>query len=269
MKSKEKFLARFDEGLHICVGLDTDIKKIPKHLLNSNDPILEFNKQIIDATKVLAAAYKINLAFYEVYGYKGLETLEKTIDYVPGNIPIIGDAKRGDIGNTAKMYAQSLYDYYKFDSVTLHPYMGYDSVQPFIDYLDKISFILALTSNESSSDFEKLKLASEKYLFQNVIEKIKNWNNNSNCGVVFGATNPVELKENISSLDELFVLLPGVGSQGGSIKDVVPIFKSAGHSKFLINVSRALIYSDNSNQFAKVANDKILDYNREIAKLIQ
>lgn len=264
MNSKEKFIERFEKGYHICVGLDTDILKIPKHLLASENPMLEFNKMIIDAVKEDAAAFKINLAFYEVHGHKGLETLKKTVELVPENIPVIGDAKRGDIGNTAKMYAESLFDFYKFDAVTLHPYMGSDSVRPFLEYKNQISFLLGLTSNQSSEDFEKLKISDNGFLFQKVIEKTNEWNVNENCGIVFGATNPKELKDNIDRLKDLIVLLPGVGAQGGTLEEVVPVFNEAEHTKFLINVSRSLIYADSTEKFAEVSKSKLIEYNNSV-----
>lgn len=267
MNSKEKFLRRFEEGYHICVGLDTDISKVPKYLLALENPILEFNKRIIDAFKKDTAAFKINFAFYEVHGHKGLETLKKTVELVPDNIPVIGDAKRGDIGNTAKMYAESLFDFYKFDAVTLHPYMGFDSVQPFLEYSDKISFILGLTSNQSSKDFEKLKISGNRFLFQEVIEKTNEWNVNENCGIVFGATNPKELKENMDRLRDLIVLLPGVGAQGGTLEEVTPVFKEVNHNNYLINISRSLIYADSSEKFAEVAYTKLLEYN-DVVRII-
>lgn len=267
MNSKEKFIRRFEKGYHICVGLDTDISKIPEHLHASENPMLSFNKKIIDAVKDSVAAFKINLAFYEVYGHRGLETLKKTIELIPDDIPVIGDAKRGDIGNTAKMYAESLFDFYEFDAVTLHPYMGYDSVRPFLEYKNKISFVLGLTSNKSSEDFEKLEISGSGFLYQKVIEKTNEWNLNENCGIVFGATNPKELKENIDKLKDLIVLLPGVGAQGGTLEDVVPVFKEASHTKFLINVSRSLIYADSSDKFAEVLHNKMNEYNNSVTMI--
>lgn len=268
MNAHEKLIMKFDEGLHICVGLDSDVNKIPKHLLQLDDPVYEFNKEIINKTKNAAAAYKLNLAFYEKDGIKGLETLAKTITEIPSDVLIIGDAKRGDIGNTSKMYATFLFEHYNFDASTLHPYMGKDSVQPFLDFEDKLNFILVLTSNPSNEDFEKQKLSNGKYLFQEVLGKVNGWNSNNNCGIVFGATNPQELDENISSFNNLPVLLPGVGSQGGSLEDVVKIFQSHSNNNYLINVSRALIYADDSVNFAEVTYQKLEEYNSAISKII-
>ena len=176
MTAQEKLRKRINEGFHICVGLDSDISKLPKHLLYKENPILEFNKIIIEATYKEAVAFKINFAFYENWGIEGLETLEKTIEFIGEEVLIIADAKRGDIGNTSKKYAESVFDYFKCDAVTLHPYMGFDSIEPFISYKDKISFILGLTSNSSSSDFEKQMLQNGKYLYQEVISKTNEWN---------------------------------------------------------------------------------------------
>lgn len=264
MKSKEKLTQALSEGKHICVGLDTDIKKIPEHLLTANDPIFEFNKLIIESTKEYAAAYKINLAFYEKTGKKGIDALEKTLEYLPENIFIIGDAKRGDIGNTSQMYAESLYEHFEFDSATLNPYMGYDSLEPFLAYSDKINFILALTSNSSAFDFEKQKLQSGKYLYEEVIDKVNQWNKKKNCGIVFGATHISELSEIMSFLGELFVLLPGIGAQGGSLREVVKLFSSAKNNNYLINVSRALIYADKTKNFGKHTAEEIKRLNSEI-----
>jgi len=268
MKALEKLTAKFEKGFHICVGLDSDSNKIPKYLHEFDDPIFEFNKQIIDKTKNTAAAYKLNLAFYEKDGIKGLQTLEKTLSEIPSDILTIGDAKRGDIGNTSKMYATSLFDHFNFDASTLHPYMGNDSVQPFLEFEDKINFILVLTSNPSNADFEKQKLMNGKYLFQEVLDKVNDWNSNNNCGIVFGATNPQELENNISAFKNFPVLLPGVGSQGGSLEEVVKIFQSHKNNNYLINVSRALIYADDSEKFADVTLQKLEEFNSAISKII-
>ncbi|GAB4128352.1 MAG: orotidine-5'-phosphate decarboxylase [Ignavibacteriales bacterium] len=266
MNSKEKLLNAFSDGKHICVGLDTDIKKIPAHLISAVDPILEFNKIIIESTKEHAAAYKINLAFYEKIGSKGISSLEKTLEYLPNDIFTIGDAKRGDIGNTSQMYAESMYEHFKFDSTTLHPYMGYDSLEPFLNYSNKVNFILALTSNAGAMDFENQKLLTGKFLYQEVIEKVNEWNKNKNCGIVFGATHSDQLRESISSFNDLFVLLPGIGAQGGSLNDVVKTFSSAEKNNYLINVSRTLIYADSSENFGVAATNEIKRLNSEISK---
>ena len=266
MNALEKLKNRIANGFHICVGLDTDVNKIPKHLLKYDDPVLNFNTQIIDATKELTCAYKINFAFYEKYGAEGFRIIESTLKYIPESVLTIADAKRGDIGNTSQMYAQSVFEHFGFDAITLHPYMGYDSLSPFLDYTDKLHFILALTSNPGNSDFEKLVINDGNYLFQHVIEKTKQWNKDNNCGIVFGATNKNELEENIHRFDDMPVLLPGVGAQGGSLEDVTSIFKNSNKKNFLVNVSRALLYCDSSEDFASSALTVLSDYNSVVNK---
>jgi len=260
-----KLKNRIEKGLHICVGLDSDLSKIPAHLLESDNPILEFNKRIIDATKAFAAAYKFNFAFYEAMGEAGIATMRETLDYMPDEILSIADAKRGDIGNTCLKYAHAVFDELNFDSVTLAPYMGYDSIEPFLNYKNKIHFILGLTSNKSSIDFEKIKLENGKYLYQSVIEKINVWNKYGNLGVVFGATNIGELNENIDSMKNLFVLLPGVGAQGGSLRDVSKAFKSNRMNNFIVNISRGIIYCDSSINFESRVRAKIVGLQDELS----
>jgi len=267
MTAQQKLQQKLNQNSHICVGLDTDIKKIPQHLHNISSPIVDFNKIIIGCTYKDAAAYKINFAFYEKDGTKGIDNLYKTLELIPKDVLTIADAKRGDIGNTSQMYAESIYNHFNFDSITLHPYMGFDSLSPFLDYKDKINFILALTSNKGSEDFEKLKLSDGKLLYQKVIEKVIEWNKNQNCGIVFGATNSSELKDNISSIKNLPVLVPGVGVQGGSLEEVVRIFKDNNSNQFLINVSRSLIYADSTINFATATSKAIKDYNSLIRSL--
>jgi orotidine-5'-phosphate decarboxylase len=264
MTSQDKLNYRITKGLHVCVGLDSDINKIPKFLLNENDPVYEFNKRIFESTYDVACAYKINLAFYERDGKKGIESLQKTLEIFPDDVLIIGDAKRGDIGNTSQMYAEALFDHLKFDASTLHPYMGFDSVEPFLNYKNKLNFILALTSNPGNSDFEKLKLEDGTYLYKRIITKVHEWNKFSNCGIVFGATNSDELKENINLINNLPVLLPGVGAQGGSFEDIVSVFQSANQNNFIINISRALIFADNSTKFDLECRKKLIAYNNLI-----
>lgn len=270
MTAQEKLDIQLSAGRHIAVGLDTDISKIPLFLHSSEkDPVFEFNKIIIDNTCEHAASYKINFAFYEKDGEAGFETLRKTIEYIPKDKFIIGDAKRGDIGNTSRMYAYSLYSHFDLDSATLHPYMGFDSVEPFLEYRDKISFILALTSNSSSSDFEKLRLDDGEFLFQRVIKKANEWNTAQNCGIVFGATNKDELEMNIATFRDMYVLLPGVGAQGGSLEDVTRIFKSNNNNRFLVNVSRSLLYGDHSENFGQFAKNEIVSLNNTVQSILQ
>lgn len=261
MTAQEKLTNKNNEHKIICVGLDSDINKIPSHLKSTSNPILEFNKAIIENTCEYAAAYKINFAFYEKDGASGFDLIEKTISLIPDDILIIADAKRGDIGNTSQMYAAAVYEYFKCDAVTIHPYMGFDSVNPFLEKKEKLNFILALTSNKGADDFEKLKLEDGSFLYQKVINKVKEWNINKNCGIVFGATQIDELSENIKTFGELPVLLPGVGAQGGSLEDVIKVFKSNNRLNLLINSSRGIIYKDNSNKFAVSAKKEIMKLN--------
>ena len=263
MKFIDKLLAatRRNNSL-LCIGLDTDPDLIPE-----NVSVFEFNRDIIEATKDLVCAYKPNLGFYEAQGIEGLQALKRTVDYIPDNIPVIADAKRSDIGNTAKGYAMAIFELYKFDAVTVNPYMGLDSVQPFIDHKDKLIFILALTSNKSAEDFEKIFLSDGSILFQKVISKANEWNEHGNCGIVFGATNSEELKTNIALFQDLTVLLPGVGAQGGSLEDVVSSFKNAGHQNYIINISRALLYADQSEKFGMITRNILAEYNNKIKDL--
>lgn len=268
MTALEKLSRKTSSGYHICVGLDSDLEKIPVHLHASPNPILEFNKIIIENTYKEAAAYKINFAFYEKDGPQGSDTISRTLELIPKDVLTIADAKRGDIGNTSLMYAQSIFDHFQFDAITLHPYMGFDSLSPFLEYKNKLNFILALTSNSGSSDFEKQKLETGKYLYQYVIEKVKEWNQNKNCGIVFGATNIDELNTNIDSFGTLPILLPGVGAQGGSLDEVTKTFSNKKNPNFLINISRALIYPDSSEKFGIKVQQKIKEYNSVVHSIV-
>ena len=252
----------------LCVGLDTDIDKIPVKFKDSNDPVFEFNKQIIDCTKEFCVAYKLNIAFYEAMGERGYRSLYKTANYIPKNILKIADAKRGDIGNTSQKYAEMLYDEFKFDASTLNPYMGKDSIDPFLEYKSKLNFILALTSNPGANDFEKIRLTDNSFLYQEIIKKVKFWNVNDNCGLVFGATKKEELLKDIKLFGELPVLLPGVGAQGGSIEDVVNIFKQNKLSRFLINISRGIIYKSSAEDFADQARTELKTVNKIIRTIM-
>jgi orotidine-5'-phosphate decarboxylase len=262
MTSQEKIVAKNNEGKFICVGLDTDIAKLPDFLKNDIDGVYKFNKAIIDATKDYAAAYKINFAFYERNGSEGINELERTVELIPEDISSIADAKRGDIGNTSEMYAKSVYDHFGFDAVTLHPYMGKDSLQPFLDYSDKMNYILVLTSNPGANDFEKLKLESGKFVYQNILEKVNIWNEKQNCGIVFGATKIDDLKSDINNFGKLSILLPGVGAQGGSFEEVSSLFKSMQRKNYLVNVSRGIIYKSNKEDFAEAAQKEIINFNK-------
>ena len=266
MTASDKLSKKNSEGKLICVGLDTDINKIPSSLKNSSDAVFNFNKRMIEKTFKSAAAYKLNFAFYEKYGAAGFDILKRTIEIIPDDILIIGDAKRGDIGNTSKMYADSIYNFFKCDASTLNPYMGEDSIKPFLEFQQKLNFTLALTSNPSALNFEKKKLVNGNYLYQEVMDKVKEWNNFRNCGLVFGATNIEELNENISRMEDLPVLLPGVGVQGGSLLDVVNTFKKARRLNLLINVSRGIIYKSSEDNFAEAAAEELNTLNTKIKK---
>lgn len=269
MRSIKKLELKNAEGKFICVGLDTDLKKIPHFLHSAENPILEFNKKIIEATSEYTAAYKINFAFYEKLGSKGFDILLQTKELIPENILTIADAKRGDIGNTSNYYADAVFNQLNFDAITVNPYMGGDSVKPFLEYEEKLIFILALTSNPGAEDFEKLKLTDGSYLFQKVIQKVNIWNIKNNCGIVFGATKIIELSENINLFGSLPVLLPGVGAQGGSLEDVINLFNQNNKNNFLINISRGIIYKDNSAGFASEAEKEILSLNEKVFKLLK
>ncbi len=243
------------KGSFLCVGLDTDITKIPKHLLSCEDPIFEFNKAIIDATAPYTVAYKPNLAFYETYGTAGWIAFEKSVEYIKSNYPeilVIADAKRGDIGNTSQMYAKAFFEATSTDAVTLSPYMGSDTVTPFLEYDGRWAVILALTSNPSAADFEMLELANGKALYEQVLETSKQWGSVDNTMYVVGATKAQMLTKVRSIVPDHFLLVPGVGAQGGSLEEVA---KYGLNSKcgLLINSSRAIIYGSKGEDFAEVA----------------
>lgn len=269
MTAKEKLVAKNSEGKYICVGLDTDLDKIPEHLKSLENPVLEFNKNIIDATKNHAASYKLNFAFYEKDGANGFENLLQTIRYIPEDVLIIGDAKRGDIGNTSQMYAKSVFEYFGCDACTVSPYMGEDSVAPFASFSDKLVFVLALTSNPSAAEFEKQKLYDGTMLFQRVIQRIAKWGNQGNFGVVFGSTNAKELKDNINILRQFPLLIPGIGTQGGNLEDIIKILNFTGVTNYLVNIGRALIYKDTSENFVNAVEEEIVQLNRVIDRTMR
>lgn len=256
IKTKESFL---------CIGLDTDIKKVPKHLLDFEDPIFEFNKQIIDATHDLCVAYKPNIAFYESLGSQGWESLQKTIDYIPENIFTIADAKRGDIGNTSSMYARTFFETYDFDAVTVSPYMGSDSVKPFLDFDNKWVILLALTSNQGGLDFQTTENKQGQPLYQTVLKTSKGYG--ENLMYVVGATRAKQLEEIRLIVPDHFLLVPGVGAQGGSLEEVA---KYGMNSKcgLLVNSSRGIIYADSSEQFAIKARQQAKELQQKMKFLI-
>jgi len=248
----------------LCVGLDTDLNKIPEHLLQEEDPAFSFNKAIIDATKDYAVAYKINTAFYEAQGIEGWKTMQRTLDYIPQDIFTIADAKRGDIGNTSEQYARTFFFTYPFDSVTVAPYMGEDSVKPFLQFDDKWAIVLGLTSNAGSRDFQMLTVTGEESLYERVLKTVAGWGTDSNTMFVVGATRTEQLKHIRSLLPNHFFLIPGVGAQGGDVPQVCEntLNKDGG---ILINVSRGIIYASNKNDFAVKAREAAQNYQQQMA----
>lgn len=253
----------------LCIGLDVDLNKIPKHLLSKEDPIFEFNKAIIDATHHLCVAYKPNTAFYEAYGIKGWTSLQKTINYLNEKYPdvfTIADAKRGDIGNTSSMYAKAFFEDLGFDSVTIAPYMGKDSVEPFLAFENKHSILLALTSNEGAFDFQTKKVDGQE-LYKEVLETSKTWKNSENLMYVVGATKAEFLGEIRKIIPNNFLLVPGVGAQGGNIDDVCK-FGLNEHIGLLINSSRGIIYASNSEDFAFQAAIKAKELQKQMETIL-
>lgn len=258
IKAKRSFL---------CVGLDTDLKKVPAHLLNEEDPIFAFNKAIIDATAAYCVAYKPNLAFYEAFGVKGLMAFEKTVKYIQENYPdqfIIADAKRGDIGNTSAMYARTFFEEYNLDSVTVAPYMGEDSVTPFLGYDGKWVILLALTSNKGSHDFQLTESTDGEKLFQKVLRKSQEWAGNDQMMYVVGATQGQAFEEIRKIVPDHFLLVPGVGAQGGSLSEVCK-YGMTQECCLLVNSSRAIIYADSTENFANAAAEAAKAVQQEMA----
>jgi len=253
----------------LCIGLDVDLTKIPSHLLELEDPIFEFNKAIIDATHDLCVSYKPNTAFYEAYGLKGWQSLEKTINYINEKYPeifTIADAKRGDIGNTSSMYAKAFLEDLNFDSVTVAPYMGKDSVEPFLAFENKHTILLALTSNEGAFDFQT-KTFEGKELYKTVIETSKTWKNSENLMYVVGATKAEYFTEIRKIVPDSFLLVPGVGAQGGSLQEVCK-FGMNSNVGLLINSSRGIIYASNEVDFAKKAREEALKLQQEMEQIL-
>lgn len=251
----------------LCVGLDTDLNKIPEHLLDEEDPIFAFNKAIIEATSDLCVAYKPNIAFYESYGVKGWEALRKTSEILPKDCFSIADAKRGDIGNTSKMYAQAFFNPavsgLNFDSITIAPYMGEDSVTPFLEFPGKWAIVLALTSNQGSLDFQNFSNASGKQLFEEVIDKVNTWGTSENIMYVVGATRGDAFLKIREHAPDSFLLVPGVGAQGGSLADVCQygMNKDCG---LLVNSTRGIIYASKGKDFAEKAREEALVLQKEM-----
>lgn len=252
----------------LCVGLDTDISKIPVHLLDTEDPIFEFNKAIIDATKDFAVAYKPNIAFYECYGPKGWESLQKTIDYIPKDIFTIADAKRGDIGNTSSYYAKTFFEYLDCDSVTVAPYMGEDSVSPFLAFENKWVILLALTSNKGALDFQMIQDANGEELYKKVLQKSCEWGTPENLMFVVGATRADGIGEVRKLVPDHFFLVPGVGAQGGSLQDVAK-YGWNDDCGLLVNSSRGIIYASGGLDFAEKAREEAQKIQAEMAAILE
>ena len=268
MNFKQKLTAiSHNNNSLLCIGLDVDKEKMPKFLFESSKhPYLEFNKSIIDSTKDLVCAYKLNMAFYEVLGTEGFELLKKTIKHIPKDVAVILDGKRNDIGNTARKYAQTLFETLSADAITVNPYLGKDGVAPFLEYKDKCSFILCRTSNASAGDFQDLAV-SETLLYQIVAKKIKEWNENDNCGAVVGATYPEELKTIRSILgDEIPILIPGIGKQGGDVEKTIKNGTNSKGRMAIINSSRGIIFAGDDEDFATVSLKKAISLRDEINK---
>jgi len=253
----------------LCIGLDVDLNKIPKHLLQEEDPIFSFNKSIIDATHELAVAYKPNTAFYEAYGLKGWKSLEKTIQYLNTEYPevfTIADAKRGDIGNTSAMYAKAFFENLGFDSITVAPYMGKDSVEPFLSFPGKHTILLALTSNEGAFDFQTRKVG-EKELYKNVLEVSKSWENSENLMYVVGATKAEFLSDIRKIVPKSFLLVPGVGAQGGNLEEVCKYGMNEDIG-LLINSSRGIIYASYGFDFSEAAANEARRLQQKMQKIL-
>lgn len=262
IKTKKSFL---------CVGLDTDLKKVPQHILNEEDPIFSFNKAIIDATAPYCVSYKPNLAFYEAFGVKGLISFEKTVKYLKENYPhhfIIADAKRGDIGNTSAMYARTFFEEYDIDSLTVAPYMGEDSVTPFLGYEGHWVILLALTSNKGSLDFQMTTDEKGERLFEKVLKKSQQWGTKDNMMYVVGATQGRMFEDIRKLAPEHFLLVPGVGAQGGSLEEVCR-YGMTSDCGLLVNSSRGIIYASTGSDFAEVAGQKAKELQKQMAVQLQ
>lgn len=252
---------------YLCVGLDTDIKKFPSHLQSQPDAVLQFNKAIVNATKDYCIAYKINTAFYEVFGAKGWEILEETLTYIPSTHFTIADAKRGDIGNTSAQYAKTFFETYKFDAVTVAPYMGEDSIRPFLDYKDKFTIVLGLTSNKGANDFEYLKTVDNNFFYEEIISKISTWATPDNLMFVVGATQAKQLQSIRKIIPGNFLLIPGIGAQGGNLEEVSKygMNKDCG---LLVNVGRSVIYASGKEDFAEAAANVAKTYQKEMRRYL-
>ena len=271
MTGQELFTIIKKKKSFLCIGLDSDISKVPKHLLSTADPIFEFNKQIINHTKDYCVAYKPNIAFYESLGSKGWESLEKTIGYLHANctdIFTIADAKRGDIGNTSKLYARAFFEQMNFDAITISPYMGEDSVSPFLEYKGKWVILLALTSNKGANDFQTSLLEKDEMLFEKVLHTSAKWGNLDNMMYVVGATKASMLTQIRKIIPDHFLLVPGVGAQGGDLQEVAKHGMNA-HCGLIVNVSRNIIYAGEGENFALKAKEEASKIQKEMALILE
>lgn len=251
----------------LCVGLDSEFSKIPAEFLTTGDPVFEFNKAVIDETQDYTVAYKINIAFYESLGSKGWDSLQKTLDYLPADVFKIADAKRGDIGNTSRLYAKTFFETFSFDAVTVSPYMGIDSVSPFLEYENKWVIILALTSNKGSFDFQMLS-TGERKLYEEVLIKSQKWGNDGNIMYVVGATHPESFAEIRKLVPGHFFLIPGVGTQGGDLQKISQ-FAMNDENGILVNVSRAIIFPENYSDFRKTVRLQAANYQEQMSRFIR
>tara|TARA_A100001388_G_scaffold226850_1_gene178081 strand:+ start:53 stop:856 length:804 start_codon:yes stop_codon:yes gene_type:complete len=251
----------------LCVGLDPDLRKIPPFILEMEDPIFEFNKRIIDATQDLCVAYKPNIAFYECLGAKGWESLKKTVDYISDDAFLIADAKRGDIGNTSLKYADTFFNTYDFDAITVAPYMGEDSVTPFLSVENKWVIILGLTSNKGSSSFQQLTLSNERKVFEEVLIRSSNWGNTNNIMYVIGATNEQEFRSIRKIIPDHFLLVPGIGAQGGDLNQVI---KNGMNNDIglLVNSSRGILYASSDESFQERAHEEAKKIQIQMAEFL-
>lgn len=270
MTAKEIFRQIRKKKSFLCTGLDTDMKKLPECILSEQDPVYSFNRAIVDATAGYTVAYKPNLAFYEINGEKGWLSLKKTVAYIRDSYPdifIIADAKRGDIGNTSEMYAETFFKTFDFDAVTLSPYMGKDTVGPFMKFTDKWSVLLALTSNPSANDFQYIEDSKGVCLFERVLSTSKEWGNIDNTMYVVGATRAEMLTKVRAVVPEHFLLVPGIGAQGGSLEDVAKYGMNS-ICGLLVNSSRAILYADKTENFAAAASKEAKKMQQEMEKLL-
>lgn len=271
MNSGDLFNRIKEKSSFLCIGLDTDYNKIPKSLLDNQYPMFEFNKRIIDVTHDLAVAYKPNIAFYESMGAAGWMSLEMTVNYIRKNFPdifLIADAKRGDIGNTSTMYARAFFTNLDFDAITLSPYMGRDSIQPFLDFQHRWAVVLGLTSNEGASDFQLLPTDGKMNLYEQVIRKVASWGTTDNTMFVVGATKAEELDAIRAIVPDHFLLIPGIGAQGGSLEQVVE-HGMTNRCGLLVNASRSIIYADVTNNFDIAARQSAIDLRDQMESLLK